>query len=73
MARWKRQRWMGPSTIEKRRWDTHEEAVRLLNDLGSVVTLTYEEAALIYSRARGLIVDDAIRMTSPLQEAQTND
>ncbi len=59
MNEFKQQPWMGPELQRRGRWDTHKEAMATILSAASVTTLSYEEAAMIYARARGFIVDDA--------------
>lgn len=63
---WMPQRWMGPSQLARQRDDTHEEAMSTILAAAGVTTLSYEEVALGYARARGFIRDDADTMCSPL-------
>jgi len=69
VAGWKPQRWMGPIQLERKRDDTHEEAMTMIVSAAGVCTLSYEEAALGYARARGFIRDDASTMCGPLKES----
>lgn len=66
---WKPQRWMGPIQLARKRDDTHEEAMTTILKAAGVTTLSYEEAALCYARARGFIRDDAEMMCDPVREA----
>ncbi len=64
---WRRQPWMGPN--EPERWLTHDEAMKLIHDAASVCVLRYEESVMIYTRARGFIVDDAESLGEPFLPA----
>lgn len=69
IAGWKPQRWMGPIQLARKRDDTHEEAMTTMLSAARVCSLSYEEAALGYARARGFIRDDAEMMCDPVKEA----
>lgn len=62
---WRKQPWMSKDDWNGGRWLSHEEAMQTIFDAASVSTLSYEEAALVYARGRGFIVDDARMMASP--------
>jgi len=66
---WKPQRWMGPEQLSRQRDDTHEEAMTTILSAAGVCTLSYEEVAVGYARARGFIRDDAEMMCDPVKEA----
>lgn len=67
---WRPQPWHGQDYLQRKRDDTHEEAIQTIMSAASVATLSYEEAVLGYCRARGYIRDDAEMMCDPLKASQ---
>jgi len=62
---WRKQPWMSVEDWNSRKWLDHDGAMQTILDAASVTTLSYQEAALIYARGRGFIVDDARMMADP--------
>lgn len=71
MYGFERQQWMGDQEIN--RWYSHDGALKLIGNTLTVTVLSYEEAVLLYVRARGFIRDNAPTMTAPITGGRYED